>query len=282
MPNVASIDFAFDPDVRPPRGVLARLLAPGRFPELRHLRLWREEPGERVLFPMLHEIAAAPQLTHLRLPALRSKRDVAQVQAAIDRLPALHDVEIARAYHCFIGIERELGHASARIRLPPVSAWPPMDMIEVGGILWIQSHGVRIDVLVELMEGQHLALPADARDAWDRFWHAVANLGWRGDSHREELLPAAVMSTAFDEVDTDDLAVHAVSDELAHRSGSLARPDPIRWRDPLRCWRAHAACRTMQPRPTRKCAADSASPPAAAATAASSSLAVGVVSAFAP
>jgi len=210
MPNVTAIDVAFVPDEVPAAGTLERLLAPGRLPNLRQLRLWREEPGWRALFPLLAEIAIAPQLTHLKLPSLRSRHDLELVQRAIDRVPGLHVVDVARSYGPDGGVERRLRHASARIRLPMVSPWPPPDAIEPGLVLEIDTRHIRLDELIECMESQYAAMPDLARDAWDRVWYAISNIG-----DGVEDLPAVTLHTACDAVDSDDPAFRALREELA-------------------------------------------------------------------
>jgi hypothetical protein len=218
LPNVTTLDVAFSPDEVPPEGTLERLLAPGRFPNLRQLRLWREEPGARALYPLLHEIAIAPSLTHLKLPSIRSRSDLGVVQRAIDAIPGLHVVDIARAYNRHGGVERHLRHTSARIRLPLVSAWPPPDMVQPDDLIEINARRVSLESLIELMEEQYAAMPELARDAWDRVWYAAANLGigrMRPTPGGVEELPAATLHTAFDAVDAHDFPIHALRDELA-------------------------------------------------------------------
>jgi hypothetical protein len=220
LPNVTAIDLAFEPNEVPRARTLEQLLAPGRFPNLRQLQLGREEPGARALFPRLSELAIAPQLTHLTLPSLRSRSDLDLVQRAIDALPGLHVVDIARAYSRYIGIERDLRHASARIRLPPVTPWPPPDTIDPELELELDTRHVELHRLIELMESHYAAMPEPARDAWDRVWYGVSSLGVTAPivtdtDALEEEVPAATLHAALAALESDDSDMTALREELA-------------------------------------------------------------------
>jgi hypothetical protein len=110
---VSELDFAFhcdssdedtlrgmDPDA------LAALLPSERFPMLRRLDLSHNEPGfcdppsnlggTVPVFRFVRKLAVARQLTQLRLPSVRTLEQQRDVQAALDRMPQLVELEIAR------------------------------------------------------------------------------------------------------------------------------------------------------------------------------------------
>ena len=111
-----------DGDRPTPRG----LFAPARVPAVRRLHLARETATTEI-YGLLGTIAIAPQLTHVVVPSLPSRRDVDLVQAAIDRMPLLREVTVARAYTCFDHLRPELAHPYARIRMPESWPWRPPD-----------------------------------------------------------------------------------------------------------------------------------------------------------
>lgn len=167
LPALHTIDFAFAGE----RPAPSALFTPARVPALRRLRCARAEPGGLRLFEALGTLAVAPQLTHLELPSLRTPDDRALVQAAIDRMPMLREVAIARAYACH-GPVGELRHPWARVTVPEPVAWPPREVFE-GRQLEIDGYPVDPVELVDVLEVQHAELPEAQRAIWHRLWSMI-------------------------------------------------------------------------------------------------------------
>ncbi|MDQ3370054.1 MAG: hypothetical protein M3680_31950, partial [Myxococcota bacterium] len=138
-------------------------------PALRRLNLAREEPAAERVFPFLGSLDVLGSLTHLVLPAVRTAHDAAVVQAALDRMPRLRELVIARAYACFGEPARGLHHAAARIRLPEAWSWPPRDQLR-GQLLEVDGYTFDPDALIEVLEEQYDELPEAVRAIWYRFW----------------------------------------------------------------------------------------------------------------
>ena len=189
LPSLRSLDFAFDADRPTPRG----LFAPERVPALRRLCFSREEPGATQLFAALGTLGVAAQLTQLVLPSIRSPRDHALVQAGIDRMPMLREVEIARAYAC-LGPIGELRHTWARVKVPPPCPWPPREMLD--RLLAIDGVSTDLASLVEVLEEQYDDLPEELRGIWYRFWTIVDNL--EDNYAAEQAFSAGALSSALD------------------------------------------------------------------------------------
>jgi hypothetical protein len=221
---VSELEFAFhcdssdedtlrglDPDA------LAALLPIERFPMLRRLDLSHNEPGfcdppnnlggAVPVFRFVRNLAVARQLTHLRLPSLRSEAQQRDVQAALDRMPGLVELQIARNH----GHAVNLRHATASVSLPPAVAWPPLDSLHTRDGLWIKlpgAHGYDVDVrgAVKLMESSYAKLPSAARAAWDDFWDFLDGLYWEDEAGNTVELPfcAAVLVRALEPADLSD------------------------------------------------------------------------------
>ena len=189
LPSLRSLDFAFDADRPTPRG----LFAPERVPALRRLCFSREEPGATQLFAALGTLGVAAQLTQLVLPSIRSPRDHALVQAGIDRMPMLREVEIVRAYAC-LGPIGELRHTWARVKVPPPCPWPPREMLD--RLLAIDGVSTDLASLVEVLEAQYDDLPEELRGIWYRFWTIVDNL--EDNYAAEQAFSAGALSSALD------------------------------------------------------------------------------------
>jgi uncharacterized protein (TIGR02996 family) len=164
VPSLHTLDYAFAIDRQTPRG----LVHPSRFPALRRLDFSREEPGALYLFDILGTIEVAPQITHLVVPAIRTNDDHALVQAAIDRMPLLREVEVARAYTSHSPL-LELRHAWARIKLPTPFPWPPRETLLY---VRLRVDGFMLDLsdLVSALEEHIFDLSADDHAIWVRFW----------------------------------------------------------------------------------------------------------------
>jgi uncharacterized protein (TIGR02996 family) len=164
-----AIDFAFDGDRPTPRG----LFASSRVPALRRLCFAREEPGRRA-FESLGSLGVAAQLAQLEIPSIRSPRDHALVQAAIERMPMLRELAIARAYATFGERVEDFRHPWARVKLPPISPWPPRETLD--RLLVIDGFSADLGELVEILEEQYEELPEPHRATWYRFWTTVDSL----------------------------------------------------------------------------------------------------------
>ena len=169
MPALHTIDFAFDGESPTPRG----LFGSERVPALRRFNCSRNEPGNVQLFAELGTLGVAAQITHLVLPSIRSRRDHALVQAAIDRMPMLREIQLARAYATFGPIE-ELRHSWARVKVPSPLPWPPREMLV--RMLAIDGYATDLTDLVDVLEEQYDDLPEEQRAIWYRFWTAVDSL----------------------------------------------------------------------------------------------------------
>lgn len=193
-----AIDYRFDEDRPVPRG----LLSPERVPALRRMDFSREEPGSERLFEMLGTLAVAPQLTKLVLPSIRTYRDHALVQAAIDRMPLLRELVFARAYEIH-GRFDELRHAAARVVMPLPFPWAPRESYEDRALV-VDGVTVDLDELIAMLELHYAELPEHVQGHWHQFWRASAmpaaelvvalaslplapRLAWLHDHLRDEL-----------------------------------------------------------------------------------------------
>ncbi|MEJ7597666.1 MAG: hypothetical protein WKG01_07140 [Kofleriaceae bacterium] len=137
------------------------------------------------------------QLTHLRLPAMRTELDFTRLSDAVAAMPALVEVEVVRGHYYRAPA---LPHASARFVRPPAWPWPPPASIRPGETLRIAVPGSRSGDLVGLadavagMERWFEDLPADARYAWTRLWLFVNALAL----DREAAFPADVLVEALE------------------------------------------------------------------------------------
>lgn len=171
LPALRTIDFALDGDRPVPRGVFD----PERVPVLRRLDVAREETSGVRLFELLGTLAVAGQLTHLVVPALTAPRHVALLQAAIDRMPMLRDLAIARGYECFGTLGSELRHAWARVRLPTPWPWPPPSRVRAPTLV-VDGHALQLHLLIAALEERYDELPEEIRAIWYRFWTTLDTL----------------------------------------------------------------------------------------------------------
>jgi hypothetical protein len=171
LPELATLELAFaSPDDPLRELVITTGLTLSRFPGLRRLHLGNDEPGAR-LFACLPELGVAPAIRQLTLPSLRSYRDVAHAQAALDRMPLLREVHIARAYSCFTHLD-ELRHPRARIVAPEPWPWPPRERARM---MLVDHELAELAVLVDALEEHHDELPADLRSMWARWWRELSS-----------------------------------------------------------------------------------------------------------
>jgi hypothetical protein len=165
------------------RAALAALLPGAGLPSLRTLDLTRNEPsvtftsrGEVSIFRFLRELPIRRQLTHVRLPAMRAEGDVANTQAALDTMPELVELSVARV---FGSLGATFRHPSASLLVPPAVPWPPRD--SAAGTIVVEIPGVgpeQIELVkgVELMELAYHGLSELERTAWGHVWRAFGEL----------------------------------------------------------------------------------------------------------
>jgi hypothetical protein len=207
-------DYAYDDEGNPapaPPGTEAPPLAldPARLPRVRRIDLSRNEPtdarsssiaitGGGTVFDFLGRLPMRPQLTHLRLPSLRSADDVLALQRALLDMPALLEVELMRSTTLR---EPELHHERARFTFAASKwPWPSRDRVRSGQGLRVAIPGARapdvvtLDTAVRAMEVRWAGLPADARSAWTMFWTFLEDL----DDTREAPFPIDVLIYAIE------------------------------------------------------------------------------------
>lgn len=212
---VHAIDFAFAGERRVPRG----LFSPSRFPALRRVSFERAEPGGVRLFEELGSLAVRAQLTHLVLPSVRTREDAALVQAAIDQMPQLRELVIARDYAQFSTVYRELRHPRAHVQWPPAAPWPPRERF-VGRMLLIDGTPIDPVELVDVLETARVDDPF-----WHRFWGAAHAVVYGG----EHTLVAADLVAALDALElADDL--RDLREQLRSSRGMVA----LAWINPSR------------------------------------------------
>jgi len=216
---IETLDFAFHrtsllDHLPPPADPLVRALLPAdRFPRLRHLDLSRNEPGGHPPHHLGGQIdpfgwlrrTKLAQLTHLRLPSLRSEAQLAELQASLVHMPNLVAIELARAY-------ADSPEPPPPIVAPPRRPWPPRDQVHGRDALTItiegHPYGEDVDVTgaVDLMERSFETLPPTARAAWSEFWELLADLGW-DDSEGQPItlhLATQVLVRALEPLDLED------------------------------------------------------------------------------
>ena len=186
FPALHAIDYRHDLD-RPVR----MLLAPARVPAVRRLCVSRSEPG-RELYALLGTLPIAGQLSKVVVPAVRTPAEVALVQAAIDRMPLLRELVIARDYVQFNDEHRELRHPWAQIRWPEPSPWPPPAWLGEA-VLFVDGYEVELAALAAFLDDNELT--EDTREIWKRLWAAARALS-QGDA-RERAFPAADLARAL-------------------------------------------------------------------------------------
>jgi hypothetical protein len=192
-PSVVALDFAFGHGAGfggDTVETLAAAIAHG-FPALRQLDLSRNEPappgaghgagwaplcerchaGELDVFALLAALHL-DQLGKLRLPSLRSAAQIEAVQRAIDRMPELAALEIARTYAGTPAVT--LQHPAATIPAP--CPWPPPDQepMQTAAIFELgDGQRLAIDEAIALMEGAYAEMEEPQRAAWDELWRVL-------------------------------------------------------------------------------------------------------------
>ena len=198
----------------PPADPLVRaLLPPVRLPMLRRLDLANNEPGGHPphhlggqvdVFGWLRR-AELKQLTHLRLPSLRSATQLTDLEAALVRMPALVEVVLARAYS-------DSPEPPPPVVSPPRQPWPPRDQVHGRDALTVNVEGhpygedVDLTSAVELMEDHYDALSAACREAWRELWLFLDDLGWEDSAGNAITMhfPTALLIRALEPLDLED------------------------------------------------------------------------------
>jgi hypothetical protein len=211
FPSVIALDFAFDDTgFDPNRTFLERL------PALRRLDLSSNEPGDTAPSNLGGHADAAytlglqparVQLTHLRLPSVRSRAAADRLTSLIATLPNLREVKIARAYRQFMAVF-----------LPPVVTvpeerwpWPPPDLATMQIDISVGHHNIPIVPLIVWIETVFDDLPKEAQTLWRRVF-GILDSDDEGDVEVPLTLWRAALAT-LDE--TDELAPwRALLDQL--------------------------------------------------------------------
>ncbi len=201
LAGVTDLEFMFQVAgyrADPTPETVARLLPAGHLPALRRLDVARNEPGYQPhaylggsvpFYPFFRRLSVLRQLTHAWLPSVRSQQDRDLLQAALDDMPELRHLQVAklygRGYH-------GLRHPSATLVIPPPIPWMPRDQLaEPMIVLSIGESAMFVDLreLITTMERVYERLPIDARVTWDDWWDVVAANG---------TFPASSLATALD------------------------------------------------------------------------------------
>jgi hypothetical protein len=201
LPRVDTLDFALHPDSviyrEPPPDDLRALLPATAFPQLRTLDLSRNEPrdetlapnclgGKTPIFELLPHLGVLPQLAQLRVPSVRSSATNAQLQRALERMPSLMTLDIARTYGKSYA---KLSHR-ARISVAKPARWPAGSAIpDTKGVLFLLDSGtIRVDLETAYEICERAELTDKQGDAWFAFWEAAEDddisMLARADVHR--------------------------------------------------------------------------------------------------
>jgi hypothetical protein len=246
LASICELDLAFDdPEQRAPRDVLPAVHLPG----LRRLDLARNEPrsvrdiydggyddgydtigdgfdedevvdtggaiAPTTALGFLASLAHKRQLTHLRLPSLRSEAEFRQLAALVADMPALVDLELARGHYYR---PPDLPHP-ARFQRAAAWPWPPLARLTAGECLEIvvpdsrSADTVSLADAVRIMEQRFDDLPADARYAWTRLWVTIAPLG----PQDEPTFPAEILVAALESCEIATGGWRQLRDELRYR-----------------------------------------------------------------
>ncbi|MCW5802925.1 MAG: hypothetical protein KIT31_11110, partial [Deltaproteobacteria bacterium] len=237
MPALEELDFSVHRNLASGLYPLPTVAQLGRMlrgvPALRRLDLSRNEPvpaygyGAPPVFEateFLRELAIKRQLTHLRMPALLEHRHVAQLQASLDRMPALAELEVVRVALGGPQLDGEppLRHPSARIVVPGPSEWGPRTHQRGRDAICVEVRGHPYGIVVELAAGVRLMeerfqqMPAPARAAWERLWHFLDTVPLGEGAIARAAFPATTLAEALALPELDDAAfVERVAPGLA-------------------------------------------------------------------
>ncbi len=175
FPAVTHLDIRYTLPTWVPHATAAR------FPALAHLDLSRNVRDEATtVFTDLGELPIRAQLTHVRMPALHSEREAAELAESLDRLPSLASVMVARGYGKHArAVGGELAARRPPVIVPPPFPWPDPATISDGVtlVIGIPDEGyddvVATPALVEFLERHFAAFSLAARVAWTELWTAI-------------------------------------------------------------------------------------------------------------
>jgi hypothetical protein len=205
LPAVAVLDLAFHVERGESFHTVQSVCTLVGLPKLRRLDLSRNEPGLRAphylgghgdAFAFLAELPVRRQLTHVRLPSLRSQAQADHLAEAIAGMPALREIAIVRGYRGFSHLV-----VPAVVRQPAPWPWQPADELEHTVIMaTIQSRslpGGRVQVLalspvpiVAWLEEHFAGLQAETRAAWTELFELLqAHRGVALSVPRREIRP---------------------------------------------------------------------------------------------
>lgn len=188
FPKLAVLDLAFDRTaVDPDR------FGSGRLPVLRRLDLSSNEPGRFGPhnfggavdpFWVLGMMPLRAQLSHVRLPSVRSREHAERLEWALARMPMLREATMARTYAAFKFLVPE------RVTAPPPYPWPPPDAAPFELAIRHQHIQYPSGPLVEWLEEVFDELPASARTAWVRLFQFMRERQTLSELPREILREA--------------------------------------------------------------------------------------------
>jgi hypothetical protein len=145
---------------------MASAFTAGELPALRRLDLsWHQPPHDEHAFRFLLLTQLKPRLVEIRLPALRTPGDHANVQAAFRSMPRLLRVEIPPG-------PLALAHPTATI-VDHVRAWRPLTRTMTAFAIDGTSHRVSLAEAADWLDAHHERMPDDARAAWDALWDVL-------------------------------------------------------------------------------------------------------------
>ena len=173
FPSVVALDFAFDTiQFDQNRTFLERL------PALRRLDLSSNEPGNVPPHNLgrhtdaVYTLGLQPartQLTHLRLPSVRSSAGAERLTKLVESLPNLREVMVARAYHQFRMVVAPPGVTVPDDRWP----WPPPDLAAQQIDIMVGHEHMPIVPLIVWLEEVFDDLPAPQRAAWQQLFEIL-------------------------------------------------------------------------------------------------------------
>jgi hypothetical protein len=192
LPSVVVLDLAFcvEDDVLPSFG-LSRHVGGGlpavQLPKLRRLDLSRNEPGFRSPhylggshdpFAFLAQLPVRSQLTHVRLPSVRSRDQADALHSAVGSMPLLRELAIVRTYHHLPDL-----YLPEIARLPEPWRWPPADraiahivMIVAPASRWLareRSFDLPLPAMVAWLEQHFDELSPVGRDGWRELFERI-------------------------------------------------------------------------------------------------------------
>lgn len=208
LTSASELDFAFELEDEEDLAELDRIFPCCRLPALRCLDLSRNEPGKgtsigdhEAALSLLPRLPIRTQLTHLRLPSLRSNDQLDQLERAVGDMPSVVEVRIARAYG---GIP--LRSPRSPIDIASRRPWPPADLeVRALHIPGDSKHRlVFLQGAITLMEETFDALPEAAREVWTVFWELAGEHGL--DTIAPFRVPSHLLSRALDAIPSDALS----------------------------------------------------------------------------